>query len=186
MPFSLFPKPFLLFSLDFNPVFIFLRILSSHVNNILDRIKSIFKKSFYFFFEENEWRKRRCDSWTNRQNCLLFSSYREWWLGCLSVESPGNFKSLFNKNQQIHPDSVEVWKILLILVIQEHDWDLAAAINATMGSSSVPDLQASSSNESLSISGEGIRQRNVPSDEIPAPPPIGPLLPPNHQTQVLD
>merc|ERR1711937_710396 len=67
--------------------------------------------------------------------------------------------------------------------LREHDWDLAAAINATMGSSSVPDLQASSSNESLSISGEGIRQRNVPSDEIPAPPPIGPLLPPNHQTQ---
>ena len=31
-------------------MFIFLRILSSHVNNILDRIKSIFKKSFYFFF----------------------------------------------------------------------------------------------------------------------------------------
>merc|ERR1711937_233788 len=67
--------------------------------------------------------------------------------------------------------------------LREHDWDLAAAISATMGSSSVPDLQASSSNESLSISGEGIRQRNVPSDEIPAPPPIGPLLPPNHQTQ---
>ena len=49
MPFLLFSKPFLLFSLDFNPMFIFLRILSSHVNNILDRIKSISKKSFYFF-----------------------------------------------------------------------------------------------------------------------------------------
>ena len=78
-----------------------------------------------------------------------------------------------------------VRQIFLLFQIQEHDWDLAAAINATMGSSSVPDLQASSSNESLSISGEGIRQRNVPSDEIPAPPPIGPLLPPNHQTQVF-
>ena len=32
-------------------MFIFLRILSSHVNNILDRIKSIFKKSFYFFLK---------------------------------------------------------------------------------------------------------------------------------------
>ena len=78
-----------------------------------------------------------------------------------------------------------VRQIFLLFQIQEHDWDLAAAINATMGSSSVPDLQASSSNESLSISGEGIRQRNVPSDEIPEPPPIGPLLPPNHQTQVF-
>ena len=32
-------------------MFIFLRILSSHVNNILDRIKSIFKKGFYFYLK---------------------------------------------------------------------------------------------------------------------------------------
>merc|ERR1719153_72787 len=52
-----------------------------------------------------------------------------------------------------------------------------------MGSTSVPDLAPSSSSESLSISGEGIRHRNVPSAEIPEAPPIGPLLPPNIQTQ---
>jgi len=70
----------------------------------------------------------------------------------------------------------------------EHNWDLTAAINATM--SPVPQPEAnvptpSSSSESLEIAGQGIRRRQVqtePDDlSIPPAPPLGPMLQPAAQ-----